>query len=257
MGKNWDNIGNEEEIPLHDEGTQQEVKEPEVTEVKMSKGKAGLVILAMILGLFILIVTIRGCSLSKEVNNTSNNQSTENTSNEEANISTKTGEEEENISKNSTTSEESNTGSTEKSNNSKNEVVEEEEDSTKSEEKIAESEEDVDEVENDKSSNNKGSNINKNNTFTEEEGMVQVAEPSLGNARTTTAMVSSKQVYKINDSSYAYSVNLVILTGTNTTVTVEYFCPRKTYDAIVIGDSLSVEYQMDSFGAISISSVSR
>lgn len=246
---NWDNIGNEEEISLHEEETQ-EVKQPEVAEVKMSKFKVGIVVIAMLLGLIILILTLRGCSVSKEVKNDQNIQSTETENKENINITTNGGEEDVNNSKNSTTFEESNSDREENSNSVKNEVVNKSEKNNDTEEDFG-GFQDEDET-------NKGSNMNNNQQVNEDNhGLERVAEPSLSNAKTSTAMVSSKNVYKLNETSYAYAVNLVILTGENTTINVEYFCPRKTYDAIALGDSLNVEYQTDSFGLVSISSVSR
>ena len=87
--------------------------------------------------------------------------------------------------------------------------------------------------------------------------LVEVSEPVLGDVYSTTAMVSSKNIYLLDSKSYAYSINLVLLVGEDNTTTVEYFCPRSTYDALVSADTVVAEYQIDSNGAISIVSISR
>lgn len=85
----------------------------------------------------------------------------------------------------------------------------------------------------------------------------EVSEPVLGDVLDSSAMVLSKKIYSVNNESYAYAVNLALLIGSDETVTVRYFCPKKTYDALGMGDNVVVQYQVDSSGIISIGSVSK
>lgn len=85
----------------------------------------------------------------------------------------------------------------------------------------------------------------------------KVSTPDLSESRTSSAMISSKSVLRVDNSSYAYCVNLVILVGEDDYKDIRYFCPKKTYDGVLEGDTLSVEYQTDSEGVVSISSITK
>lgn len=85
----------------------------------------------------------------------------------------------------------------------------------------------------------------------------KVSMPDLSEPKTASAMVSSKSVLRIDSSSFAYCVNLMILVGEDDYRDVRYFCPKKTYDGVSEGDTLSVEYQTDSDGVVSISTVTK
>lgn len=96
---------------------------------------------------------------------------------------------------------------------------------------------------------------NKDDNDIEKEFMKEVDEPELGEKGTTSSVVASKQIFTVKDTCYAYLVNLVVLTKNNDAITLQYFCPRKTYDALSKGESVNIEYQRDSDGRISIISV--
>lgn len=102
-------------------------------------------------------------------------------------------------------------------------------------------------------------NVNNYETIVSPEGtggLVEVAIPSLTSVKSTSGMVSGKKVYKIEDS-YVYEVSIITLTGTDTNVVCKYFCPKKSYDALSMGDSVKVQYQVDSNNGISIYSLSK
>ena len=81
-------------------------------------------------------------------------------------------------------------------------------------------------------------------------------EPVLGAEVETSGIVSGMSMYRVG-SSYTYGVNIILVTGNDANVECSYFCPRNTYSALEVGDSLVVKYQMDSMGNVSISSISR
>lgn len=90
-----------------------------------------------------------------------------------------------------------------------------------------------------------------------EEGLLPLTqEPALNGEVTTSGMVSGKGMYKIGNS-YTYGVNIIIVTGNDAKLDCQYFCPRNTYSALGIGDAITVTYQMDYVGNVSISSISR
>ena len=100
--------------------------------------------------------------------------------------------------------------------------------------------------------------VEENNAEVEEQGnsgLVSVSEPVLGELREVSAAVLSKNVYKVNRS-YGYMIELVVVNN-DKEIVLNYFCPRKTYDALRIGDTVRVQYQSSEDGTISIASVSR
>lgn len=102
-------------------------------------------------------------------------------------------------------------------------------------------------------------NYNSNNSATgninEGTSLKEVALPAFGNELETTGIVLSKHAYSY-ENSYIYGVSISMLVGENTQ-TVQYFCPKNTYDALSSADTLKVKYQQDSSGAISIMSISK
>lgn len=71
----------------------------------------------------------------------------------------------------------------------------------------------------------------------------------------STGLVSSKEVYRFKDS-YIYCINILTLNSDGSNTTCQYFCPSKTYSSVSVGDTLSVLYQKDPNGVVSISSIS-
>lgn len=81
-------------------------------------------------------------------------------------------------------------------------------------------------------------------------------EPNLGAEITVSGMVKSKLMYRVGDS-YTYGVGLILVTGNGVNVECTYFCPKKTADALGVGDSLNVTYCCDSVGTVCVVSISR
>lgn len=81
-------------------------------------------------------------------------------------------------------------------------------------------------------------------------------EPQLGAEITVTGMVKGKSMYRVYNS-YTYGINIVLITGDDNSVECTYFCPKKTADALAIGDSLNVIYTMDSVGNVCVVSISK
>lgn len=220
----------------------------DVKPVSLSKKKVAVVLVAVLVLGIIVITMIQSCSIRRNVNSGSNSQTPQVTITEAPKNPTNTGEngvkiEETGGENGSPVGSRGESSNSAVSGNDKQGDVSEEPDvvETTREPEVGK------EVKEDSESEASGVS----------EGLVEVAEPVLGDVWETTGMVSSKNIYTWNDSSYVYSVDLVLLTGDSQTVTVEYFCPRKTFDALNTADSLSVQYQMDSDGVISIVSVAR
>lgn len=100
---------------------------------------------------------------------------------------------------------------------------------------------------------------NSNNSMTgntnDGTSLKEVVLPAFGNELETTGIVLSKHSY-LYENCYIYGVSISMLVGENTQ-TVQYFCPKNTYDALSSADTLKVKYQQDSSGAISIMSISK
>lgn len=80
-----------------------------------------------------------------------------------------------------------------------------------------------------------------------------VNEPVLGEEQETTGMVLTKSVYR-KGTTYIYNIQLSIVFG-ELAQTVEYFCPKGTYDALNSGDIVNVIYAMDGAGNFSVTSI--
>lgn len=78
-------------------------------------------------------------------------------------------------------------------------------------------------------------------------------EPALGEAKEASVIVSNKSIYTIDESAYAYSLTLLMLSENQTEEysTIKYFCSRKTFDNVQKGDNLRMQYQVDQGGLIS------
>lgn len=78
----------------------------------------------------------------------------------------------------------------------------------------------------------------------------------LGGIKQVDALVSSKKTYLVDDKSYAYSLALVIPSNDEYKI-VNYYCPKKTYDAIMSGEVVKVDYYVDNNGVIAVDSISK
>ena len=237
--------------------------ENDVTPVSLSKKMVGVVIIIILVLFIIVLVALQSCSVEREVKYSPVSPTPEigisNTSETSGNGGEVESEFNENTvdfgSSSGSSGENANSGETsgsdleEDTDSTESSTVSE--DSHSSEASVGGKEETTDMG----TSSSDGESTEGNNMSGE--GITEVAEPVLGEVYETTGMVSSKKIYNVNNNSYAYVVSLVLLTGENETTSVEYFCPRKTFDALNTADSVVVQYQVDSNGIVSIASVSR
>lgn len=84
----------------------------------------------------------------------------------------------------------------------------------------------------------------------------EVAEPELSAIQEMSVLVSGKHVYRTSGSSYAYSIGL-IFPSSDGYVVVEYFCPKKTYNEVTTGDTVTATFQLDKNGVVAITSISK
>lgn len=91
---------------------------------------------------------------------------------------------------------------------------------------------------------------------TKDDGIEEVNEPVLSETISTSGLVSGKSVYKVGNS-YMYSVSLIVVTGNEKNVPCKYFCPKNTWDALNVGDTLKVSFQTDTNGNISVNTISK
>ena len=230
----------------------QEDQEQEEAPVKLSKIKAGFVFVAFLIVVMIVIMTIRGCSVSREVNSSQEVQTQETQQTQEANTITSTGEEDSKKSDNVAVEEGSESSGVDNTNEAN--ISDSSTDSEVQSNKVKQPE-----ITENTSSANTGMDLTEN-TSSVNTGMdlQEVSEPQLSEAITTTAVVSSKSIFLSKEGSYVYQVDFLVITDEEGNYsTLSYYCPKTTYDALAQGDSVNVEYQTDSTGNISVSSVSR
>lgn len=93
-----------------------------------------------------------------------------------------------------------------------------------------------------------------------DEGSISIEEITEQNleseVKSTSVLVSGKGIYKVDDNSYTYSLNLIFPDGDGYKV-IKYFCSKKSYDAVENGETITAEYQVDSDGVISIRTVTK
>lgn len=205
---------------FEDENVNPQEDQQEVEPVKLSTGATVGLVIGLLVMVFILVMTIRGCSISKTVNSGSVDQTYE----------TQITEPEE-------------TASNVPRETSKVEQNEPEIEGTVSAP-----------PENSTSGNNSDSTDEDSNAG-KSDGFTEVADPVLSGVTTNYGMVIGKHIYT-REGSYIYGVSISIVINEKS-VMAEYFCPRKTYQELKSGDSLEVSYQVDSNGNISIYSISR
>lgn len=98
-----------------------------------------------------------------------------------------------------------------------------------------------------------GENGNPYEDIRDTDKFTAVNEPVLGEEQETTGMVLTKGVYR-KGTTYIYNIQLSIVYG-ELAQTVDYFCPKGTYDALSSGDIVNVIYAMDGAGNFSITSI--
>lgn len=205
----------------------------------MSMKKAGITIFSLLIMFIIILLTVRGCTISKksEQKDVQNSQpevvlQEKNNTTEKENKDKEESEKVKEDSKNTV------------SNTEKSGIDEEETPSVES------SRENVDSVNTSNSNGVSSNSTNSNNSF------IEIGEPVLGESITVNALVSSKKSYLVDGKSYAYSIG-VLLPNEDGYDIVNYYCPKKTYDAVSSGESIKVDYQVDESGKVSINSISK
>lgn len=228
------NENNNDENP-QDNGNK---KEKEDKPVALNKVKAGLVLIVFLVILLFVVIYIRGCSVSKSVNSSQSNQNVqvEDTSNQ--NEISSTGEEEIENQENGTVENSSESGRVEGDISPNISDVGENEDADYEEEDVEE--------------HQSTSSINNGDAI-----LSEVGEPRLNQGIQSSAVVSSKSTFLSDSGSYVYEVDFLLLLEDDDYQTISYYCPKTTFDALEKGDSVNVEYQTDSTGNVSVSSVSR
>lgn len=215
----------------------------DVKPVKLSRGKTGLLIVAVLIMLALILITIKGCNLEK-TSNKRPNQGSANTAVTTAQISAE------------------NSGDI-GNDNSENAPVFPSVDSTSAENpttgNVVTDQPEVSQ------GNSQGGNSGGNNNSQPSENpgsnadtkdvLVEVPAPALSEEISTTGIVVGKHSYSFNGS-YIYGVHISIIYG-DATKSVYYFCPKKTFDALNSTDTLTVRYALDSAGNVSISSISK
>lgn len=206
--------------------------------------KAGITIFSLIIMLVIILLTVRGCSFSKktEQNSIQNNQSSvvlqgENNSSEKETSSDEEGEKVSSSTQNSPS-------------NTENKGVE-----GSKKEDVGSSAENLENkntfsVNKMEGSNNGGTSESKNPSIE------KVDEPILKGSNEIEALVSGKNSYMLDGVSYVYSISIIFPKDGEYDI-VNYFCPKKTYDAVSSGESIKLDYQMDEEGRVSINSISK
>lgn len=208
--------------------TNEDVGEHEVEPVTLSKKQTGFFVVGVLFLLIIVAYLLRGCSIAKEAEKTVQNKepvktqseiSTSGVSNSGDSSSKILENTAENVEVSPTLSEENNLGES-------SEVIESEDSTVQ----------DVSE--------------------TNYSSLMAISEPKLGEvASATQGIVKSKNVYFYNNS-YIYNIDILFVAQDTTVKECSYFCPKKTYDALVISQPVHVDYQMDSQGNVSIISIS-
>ena len=220
-----------------DEQNQNEgLNEEEVEPVKLGKKKTGFICAIVIFCVIIICITIRGCSVTKEVKNpSSSSDATITQEGSSSNSSINVEDTEVKNSEKSSSSTESSSSSSKESTTSKSEGNNS--DSTVVEKPVVDS-------------------PSKENTNSRESTLKVADSAILGSAVDTTGIISGKTTYLMG-TSYLYEVSIVVVTGNNESAICKYYCPKNTFDALSMGDSLSVTYQADSTGNTSISTISK
>lgn len=88
--------------------------------------------------------------------------------------------------------------------------------------------------------------------------MIAVEEdPIFESTGNMSGLVADKKVFWIDDLSYVYRLDIALTIGDGKTITVKYYCPGKTYEALQVGEAVNVSYGVDKDGYISIESISK
>lgn len=80
---------------------------------------------------------------------------------------------------------------------------------------------------------------------------------SIVNKASADVLISSKNVYLVDDSVYAYALKLILPVENKGYKLVDYMCSVTTWNSVSSGDSIHVEYGLDEEGHIIILSLSK
>lgn len=200
---------------------EEERNEPqEVKEVKLGRWATVALVFGLVVVVFILVITFRGCSVQKSVNSNPTGQTVQTSAANPPETTTNVPKEPSLPAQTKPSFEGSPSAPVENPT-----------------------------IENNGSSTGEDSGLSKDGAFAE------VADPVLSEIYSDFGMVVGKHIY-VKGGSYIYGVNVSVVIN-ESSVMAEYFCPRKTYEGLSSGDSLKVQYQLDSTGNISIYSISR
>lgn len=88
--------------------------------------------------------------------------------------------------------------------------------------------------------------------------MIAIEEdPVFESTGNMSGLIADKKVFWIDDLSYVYRLDIALTIGDGKTITVKYYCPGKTYEALQVGEAVNVSYGVDKDGYISIESISK
>lgn len=218
---------------------------------KMSIAKKGMIAAGALLALFIVLVTVGGVAGSVGVSEKSDEKRDEKIeSNIELESDTNSNSVDDKQKKKEKTKE--NSAKTENENIDK---TEEKVDNSDDNNRVKDASDNVES----NSADSKNGDLQKSKEGTEDSGsgdLLKVDAPELGETLESSVIISSKEIFKVDSKSYAYSVGLIIPSGDGYEI-VKYFCPKKTYDALNTGDAVNAQYQVDANGVISISTISK
>lgn len=213
----------EESTPIQDTSQVSENKEGnlQIESVSWSKAKTGVLAMVVIFFLIIMLLTIKSMHISKKSENSAVSETTELASTETESTVVEIVEE--------TTSPESDisTVSSESSSTMVEEVSTENIQTTEVKEEVK-----VQELDN----------------------IQETVLPELSDIQEATGIVLSKNVYKVK-TNYLYELEIIIVVG-ESNVTVSYYCPKNPFDAAESGMAVTVKYQTDAEGNVSIVGIS-
>ena len=214
------------------EGNPQQTEEMEVEPVQLSKKTTGLILVLIILVIIIICCIIKDGSNRKNIPKATQTNKVEKVQSENSNSSSSNmggsdlenvGNSSENLSVSPTLTVEANS------------------------------------VENSVSSQIANAEIS-DKTVTVPEGgsaeFVKTSEPILGDSFQTKGIIKNRTVYSLGNS-YVYGIEILIILDNGMDTTCSYFCPKNTYSALTVGDTVYVTYQCDNLGNISINTISK
>ena len=210
-----------------DDNLEEDTQEGTQEESKSSLKKAGLFLALFVFIIIIVMISIRSCSIKlKQSKDASQNSANEDTVGFDVNLETTEGISDE----------------------TENSDVDTEKSAVSDTEKVVPSTEE--------SVASESSEIASSTDESNSTELLEVGTPSLGSEEQTSVIVSGKQVYTLDNSSYVYTVSLIFPNGEDYEV-VKYFCSKRTYDGVSQGETVNVTYQRDANGLISITTISK